>query len=370
MPTIQKEFEFLPSCPRPLPFVVPAPPRMKRIIQFVQLAAWSIFLLVPCVRSQTPNAPTTLATAGQSDVTATASPLVMPGDSLEIAVNRRPEFDWKGSIDGTGQLASLPYVDKPVPVVCRTEAAIAKDLAAAYSKYIVNPVVTVRVVDHNGRSPAVMLGAVRTAQRFLLQRPVRLNELIGLAGGVTDRASGEIQLYRTDPMICRPASAEGGEATYVVDDGTAAIRVIKIRDLIGGDPSANPVIRAGDIVTMLESQPVYVTGGVNAPQGVGFHDDLTLSRAVAMAGGLSPDARGGEIRIYRQDPKAGEPGSIDADLDAIRNHKKPDIALRPYDIVAVPQGGRGAAPRPSPNDVLDALTHNESPATLPLRVVN
>lgn len=311
------------------------------------------------------STPTPIPTPAPAEP-ASSDSIILPGDTLEITVARRAEFDWHGQMDSDGSLQSLPYVDTAIRAVCRTEAAVARDLAAAYAKYIVDPVVAVRVVDHNGRAPAIVLGAVRTPQRFLMQRSVRINELVGLAGGITDRASGDIQLYRTDTRVCRAEA--GGESHLVADEGPA-IRVIKIRDLIGGDPQANPVVGGGDIVTVLESEPVYVTGGVRAPQGVGFHDEMTLSRAIALAGGLSEDARGGEIKIYRREPAAGQSGLIDADLGAILSGKKPDVALRPYDIITVPQGGRGAPPRPS-SDLLDAVTRSDQTATLPLRIVN
>jgi polysaccharide export outer membrane protein len=313
--------------------------------------------------------PTSSAVAATDPVPPSAA-LILPGDTLEITVARRSEFDWRGSPDGSGMLISLPFVDAPVRAVCRTEAAVANDLAAAYTKYLVGPVVAVHVVDHSGRAPALVLGAVRTAHRFLLQRPARLNELLALTGGITDRASGDVQIYRTDNSICQPAADAGAEAVLAQDSATPPIRVIKIRDLLAGNPDANPIVRSGDIITVLESEPVYVTGGVNAPQGIGFHDDMTLSRAIALAGGLSENARGGEIHIYRRNPKPGEPGSIDADLNAIKNNKKPDVLLRPFDIVTVPQGGRGAPPRPDPGELLDALTHNEPERTLPLRVID
>ncbi|MEO6392610.1 MAG: SLBB domain-containing protein [Pyrinomonadaceae bacterium] len=293
--------------------------------------------------------------------------IILPGDTLEITVARRAEFDWRGPMDSGGSLQSLPYVDTAIRAVCRTEEAVARDLAAAYAKYIVNPVVTVRVVDHNGRAPAIVLGAVRTPQRFLMQRAVRINELIALSGGITDRASGDIQLYRSDLRVCR-ADGAGGESRLVADDGTP-VHVIKIRELIGGDPNANPIVGAGDIVTVLESEPIYVTGGVRAPQSVGFHDEMTLSRALALAGGLSDDARGSEIKIYRRELAAGRSGLIEADLGAILSGKKPDVVLRPYDIITVPQSGRGAAPRPS-SELLDAISRSDQTATLPLRIVN
>lgn len=267
-------------------------------------------------------------------------------------------------------LPSIPYVETPIRAVCRTESAVAKDLAAAFTKYLINPVVAVHVVDHSGRAPSLVLGAVKTASRFLLERPARLHELLALTGGITDRASGDVQIYRTDNSVCQAGAEAGAEAFLTQDTATPAIRVIKLRDLLAGNVEANPVIRSGDVVTVLESEPVYVTGGVNAPQGIGFHEEMTLSRAIAMAGGLSEDARGGDIRIYRRNPQPGESGSIEADLNAIKNKRKPDVPLRPFDIITVPQGGRGAAPRPDPSELLDAMTHNEPERSLPLRVVD
>lgn len=352
--------------------------------QLIQVLALMVLASASAAAQEPAPSPTPVPTpAVEATQTATATPtpdptptpseavpsgmIILPGDTLEITVARRPEFDWRGPTDSDGSLQSLPYVDLAIRAVCRTETAVARDLAAAYQKYIINPVVTVRVVDHNGRAPAILLGAVRTPQRFLMQRAVRINELIALSGGITDRASGDIQLYRPDARVCRADSA-GGESSLAAENGPP-VRVIKIRDLIGGDPGANPVVGAGDIVTVLESEPVYVTGGVRAPQSVGFHDEMTLSRAIALAGGLSDDARGGEIKIYRREPAAGQSGSIDADLGAILSGKKPDVALRPYDIITVPQGGRGAPPRPA-NDLLDAMTRSDRTAALPLRVVN
>lgn len=315
-------------------------------------------------------APSPSPTAPAPEPEPQLAPLILPGDTLEITVARRAEFDWRGTPDGAGMLPQIPFVEVPIRAVCRTEAAVAKDLATAFTKYLLNPNVTVHVIDHSGRAPALVLGAVRTGHRFLLQRPARLNELLALTGGITDRASGDVQIYRTDNSICQPAAEAGGEAVLNQDLTAPAIRVIKIRDLLGGNRDANPVVRPGDIVTVLESEPIYITGGVNAPQGVGFHDGLTLSRAIAMAGGLSEDARGGEIRIYRRNPPPGESGSIEADLNAIKNKRKPDVPLRPFDIITVPQGGRGASPQPDPGELLDALTHNEPERTLPLRVID
>ena len=321
----------------------------------------------PMIETGPPTAATpALAPTPALPDTVPPATVILPGDTLEITIARRAEFDWRGQADSSGSLQSLPYVDTAIRAVCRTEEAVARDLAAAYAKYIKDPAVTVRVVDHSGRAPAIVLGAVRTPQRFLMQRAVRINELVALSGGITDRASGDIQLYRTDNRVCRAEAS--GESRLIADEGPP-IRVIKIRDLIGGDPNYNPVVGAGDIVTVLESEPVYVTGGVRAPQGVGFHDEMTLSRAISLAGGLSDDARGGEIKIYRREPAAGQPALIEADLGAILNGRKPDVALRPYDIITVPQGGRGAAPRPT-SDLLDAMTRNDQTATLPLRIVN
>lgn len=295
-------------------------------------------------------------------------PLVYSGDTLQVIVSRHPEFDWRGQIESDGDLPMMPYVEKTIRALCRTESEIALDLAGAYSKYLKNPQVTVRIISRAGRAPATLLGAIRTPQRFVLERNASLAELIALSGGITEEASGEVQVYQTEPNTC--AEDAEAEINKLLGQGGSAIKFIKIADLLAGKQEANPTIRPGDIITILEANPVYVIGGVASPQAINFREGLSLARAIASAGGLSKDGKASEIRIYRRAVKPDDKPVIEINLEDIRKQKAEDILLRPLDIIDVPQSGRGRDRRTLTQEDRDALIKSKSNASLPLRIVN
>ncbi|MEJ7712230.1 MAG: hypothetical protein WKF84_20810 [Pyrinomonadaceae bacterium] len=67
-----------------------------------------------------------------------------------------------------------------------------------------------------------------------------------------------------------------------------------------------------------------------------------MSQAVAMAGGLLPDANSEKIRVLRQEPGATQKTEIIANLKMINRRKAEDIFLRANDIVEVagPSGSK------------------------------
>jgi polysaccharide export outer membrane protein len=123
-------------------------------------------------------------------------------------------------------------------------------------------------------------------------------------------------------------------------DGTKIpLEIVKISELRAGKPAANPVIRPGDYILVTEAEPVYITGSVYSPQGVYIRDQLTLTRALAMVGGVKKEAKTSDVRIYRQKPGSPEQETIRVDLAAIKKNQKPDILMQPYDVVDVPEAG-------------------------------
>jgi protein involved in polysaccharide export with SLBB domain len=71
------------------------------------------------------------------------------------------------------------------------------------------------------------------------------------------------------------------------------------------------------------------------PHELVLKDQMTLARALAMAGGLQKLAKGNEVHIYRhQEGKLGQE-HLKIDYTAIKNGKAPDIPLQAYDIIDV-----------------------------------
>jgi protein involved in polysaccharide export with SLBB domain len=310
---------------------------------------------------------TTPATEAKAE-TSVSNYLIGTGDTLDVIIARRPELGWRGQVNSDGDIPALPYLEKPIRALCRTEVEVAGDIAEAYSKLIKNPTITVRVIERSTR-PAIIFGAVRTPQRLQLQRDVRLNELLFISGGITDRTSGDIQIFSPEPMVCPEPEAKG-DAPDAGANTKNPLKVVKILDLMAGKEEANPLIRPGDIITIMVAEPVYLTGGVVSPQGINYREQMTLSRAIMTVGGLSDGARAGEIRIYRRTKSATEQEVIRADYNAIKKKQQPDIPLMPYDIIEVPQSSNSSARRTWQSAAQEIITDEKQSNSFPLRVLN
>jgi polysaccharide export outer membrane protein len=265
--------------------------------------------------------------------------LLGPGDTLSVKVWGQSDLSGDVDVDDQGNITELHFIDKPIPALCRTEKDVAKDIAAAYGKFIKNPQVSVRVTGRNSRPPAVVFGAVRMPARVQMQRRVRLQELLTASGGITEQANGDIQILHTEAAMC---PEPGDEVEQVFDkDGTvmADMKIFKMEDLVAGKVASNPLIRPGDIVIVMEAKPIYITGSVVAPQGLYLQNGLTISRAIAMVGGLKKESKSEDIRIYRQKRGTSEQELIHVNFIAIKKKQQEDVLLQPYDIIDVPQQG-------------------------------
>jgi hypothetical protein len=171
----------------------------------------------------------------------------------------------------------------------------------------------------------------------MAQRKARLNEILSFAGGATEKSNGMVQVVHTTPMMC----PEPGEVPEPTDESDVASRMhtFKIADIISGDPESNPYVRPGDVVTVMEAEPIYITGSVTNPQGVYLRPGMTVFRALAMVGGPRRTAKEKEIVIYRENGMNGKREPINVDYAAIKKQQKPDIELKPYDIIYVPEAG-------------------------------
>lgn len=263
--------------------------------------------------------------------------LLGPGDTLDVRVFGQPDLNWQGEVDADGTLTSLPFIETPIRAQCKTDKEVQKEIIAAYSRFLKNPQISVRVTGRNSRPPAMIFGAVPAPTRVQMFRRVRLNELITQSGGYTERANGDIQVLHLEPVMC-PEPGEA-EEPLVSSDGRSvnALKIYKLADLLAGKPEANPVIRPGDVVTVMEAKPVYITGNVVSPQPLLLRDGLTLSKALAMVGGVRPDGVAKDIRIYRSKLGSPEQDVIKVDFNAVKKKQRPDELLQAYDIIEVPK---------------------------------
>jgi len=288
---------------------------------------------------------------GQSD----AADRIHLGDIVEIDVVGGLEFDWRGNLNSEGFLNGFDKVAEPIFARCKTTSELAADVAKEYSKVLRDPKIEVRILDRTNRAVAYLDGAIKTPQRLSIRRAVYLNELIVIGGGFTDKTSGEITIFRPENLSCEQLRTQGPTTIS-----------IKVADILSGDPSANPKIVSGDIVTILEALPVYVIGGVNNPTKLSARGEMTLSRAVTAAGGVSKSGVSGSVTLYRKE--GGISRVIEADLEKIVAGTAEDPILKAFDIIDV--GQKGTARRKLPPVIEDLDRRSDKFATMPLRIID
>jgi len=281
-----------------------------------------------------------------------ADDLIHQGDRIEIDIMGSLDFDWRGAVGPDGYLENYDKIAEPIFARCVSTHDLARKIESALSKILRDPRVEVRILDRSGRPPALIDGAIKQPQRLILKRRARLREIIVLAGGITDKASGKIILFRPPGLGCADSVDSPKSLT------------IELTELIAGRPEADPEVLPGDIVTVESAMPVYVIGGVRAPGAVLYRPEMTLTRAVASAGGLSKGADDSAVVIYRK--VDGRQEVIESDLGAILDKKQPDVRLKPYDTVEVSEKGRPRKRLP-----LEGFQPRETTISpLPVRVVD
>ena len=248
-----------------------------------------------------------------------------PGDVLDIRVYNRPQLSREAvRVEGNGMIR-MPLVENDIQAACMTEGELAKEISTRYARYYKNLQVDVFIKEYHSKQVAV-IGAVNEQSRFELQRRVRLLELLTYAKGPTAKAGQTINIvHSTAASPCKQT-----------DDTSAAFSSYKLSEVLQGDPKSNPYLEAGDIVTLPEADQVYVVGNVFSPLTIALKEPITLTRAIAMAGGLKQDTRKDKIRVLRQEPGAATRKEITVDLSAIEKKRSEDLALLPNDIVDVP----------------------------------
>jgi len=278
--------------------------------------------------------------AAQQDTETSKGYLLGPGDEVTVKALGEPQFDFVATIDEDGRVA-VPFVDQPVMAKCKTERQLGSEIATLWKKYLRSPQVHLRVTQRNSRPPVSIWGEVRQQSQVPLTRRAFLLELISHAGGETEKAGGMVQVFRTRPPLCaEPGSAEWGPTT--ADGLNVPYRMYSLAALRQGREESNPEIFPGDIIIVPKAAPVYVTGEVIKPGEINIPEGgLPLMQAVAMASGITRDAKTKEIKIYRRKAGTTQPEVIAANYDLIRKGEQKDVMLQPLDIVEVGKSRKG-----------------------------
>ncbi len=266
-----------------------------------------------------------------------------PGDVLQISVPAMEELkdrDVRVTADGT---ISLPFIGR-VQAAGLTEAELAEQLLPRLKDYLRNPRVFIFVKEYNSRQVAVLGAVVRPGLYSLTSGSENILDMISRAGGILPEAEPRIQLIPTEPL-------KGDAAKEVVSTLPVALLpkdpaspilkktepiMIDVKELSYGGHQVylSLPVRPGDTIMVPGGAQVLVDGWVDKPGAFKMTPGLTVTGAVAAAGGALFAADTSTVTVIRSN-RDGKKISLAADLDKIKTGEMSDIGLQGGDIVQV-----------------------------------
>ncbi|NIM17547.1 MAG: hypothetical protein GTO45_36500 [Candidatus Aminicenantes bacterium] len=247
---------------------------------------------------------------------------VGPKDLLTISVFEVPELNITVRVSEDGSI-TIPLLGK-IKVEGLTRSELERRLANLLEKnYLKNAQVTIFIKEYQSKRVSV-IGAVKNPGNYELIGKQTLLQMLSLAGGLT-------------------REAEAAEHIIVIrqyPDGKSKSLKIELEDLmLKGNPKLNIPVNPGDIINVpvMRFTDIYVFGQVTKPGHIRMkkNSHLTLLRAIAKAGGFTDRARKSGIIIKRM--VNNKEIKIKVNVKKILRGKKPDIILKPNDVVFVPE---------------------------------
>jgi polysaccharide export outer membrane protein len=247
--------------------------------------------------------------------------LVGPGDQLEIELMEFPETREVCMVLPDGRL--FFHILDGLKVTGLNLDQVKTQIQDALAKNYHNPEISIIVRLATNRRIWLM-GRCKQPGVYPLEAPTTVLEAIAMAGGFDIARS----LGDTEEIVDLAHAFLVRDGRFVPIDFTKLVRE--------GDTSQNIYLQNNDSIFLPSASGArtYVMGAVNTPLVVDFRDHLTLSAALANAGGLAPGSYPQHVVIIRD--SLTNPRVAVVNFNEIMHGKATDIALEPRDIVWVP----------------------------------
>jgi polysaccharide biosynthesis/export protein len=222
------------------------------------------------------------------------------GDMVRVTVFRNPELTTEARISERGTIL-FPMIGE-VSVVGLTPAQAGSMIADKLrgGRYVVNPEVTVSMMQVNSRQVSVLGNVVKPGRYPMDSTNVRLTDFLASAGGVSPTGADKVTVI---------TNHDGKQEKMEVD----LVEMFRT-----GDLSKNVALEPGDTIYVHRAAMVYVYGEVQKGGSYRIEPEMTVMQAIAMGGGITPRGTERGIKISRRDDR-GHVSRIDASLtDPVR----------------------------------------------------
>jgi polysaccharide export outer membrane protein len=262
--------------------------------------------------------------AGMAQQSSAAAPPPAPplrigtGDLIEVSMFENPDLSGRYRVDEMGDIT--------VPLLGRVHVAgeTADEAATTIEKFYVegeillpaNSHATVFIAEYATQG-IIINGEVKTPGVYPALGVHKLNDLIAVAGGITQFAASHVVItHKDDP----------GDPT-IVEYNPAALKPI-IPDV---------QIFPGDTILIPRAGVIYVAGNVSKPGAyvLDGRRSLTVEEAMALAGGGGKASALKRVQLVRT-LDDGRKEAITIPVNLIYKGQAPDVALIDGDILYVP----------------------------------
>jgi polysaccharide export outer membrane protein len=198
-----------------------------------------------------------------------------------------------------------------------------------------SPQVSVLVAEYRSRVVAVV-GAVERPGMYPITKPgTTLGDLIWTAGGPTRDAGRVVQF--TPVPDANVASANGPPVRMDLEF------LLHANANAGAACALNPPARSGDVINVALAGTVQVAGWVDKPGSVQVTRGLTVTGALAAAGGDLYPADLESVTVKRN-LGPGDEQTYTVDLVAVADGREKDLPLTDGDVVTVPYSSSKLVP--------------------------
>jgi polysaccharide export outer membrane protein len=245
------------------------------------------------------------------------------GDTIQILVYNNPDLSMKLKVPPGGTI-TYPLIGK-ITISGKQPAEIELQIKEELEKKFFKSVSVTVLVEEYAARRIYVLGAVGKPGSYEIEVGQKLTfvQAISLAGGFLEGAAKEsIKLLRFQDQT-RLAT-------------TLSFSEIEEKGKVGKDLFLKP----DDTIIIPSLRKIYILGSVNKPgaYSVPAEEWLTISKAVALAGGLTRIASPSKIILIRTSQK-GRRTATKIDVSAVLqgSTEAPDLDVEPGDIIFVPE---------------------------------
>ncbi len=207
--------------------------------------------------------------------------LLGPGDLIQVTVFETKELNAEVRVSSRGQI-SLPLIDT-VEVRNLTAAEAEEKIETLLkAKYLQDPHVSIFIKEHVSKQ-ITLVGSFKKPGTYDYVSKRKLLDVIAIAEGLSEKAGSAAYITRYDEKAKK-------NINYFIDLDQLVRK---------GNMQQNVMVMGGDVIFIPETGQCFVDGAVRKPGTYPLRNGMTVTEAIALAGGLAGYADTDKIKLIR-----------------------------------------------------------------------